>query len=415
MADRVRTPGGPADPANVHHVRPGEAVVDDDGLQVLDEHVLTPGGWKHRSLVHAVEPGMRVERHRWRLRMVDEAGKREIDCGEEPVHPVGRPLHPRAAQESLATRAELLARRTEGAKVRRRATPALAEGWITYASWTNDTGRPVSRLATTWTVPPAPRTDHGQTVFLFNGIQNSSMIYQPVLQWGPSAAGGGSKWSVASWYADGQTGQSFHSTLVDVSVGDVLTGVMVRGRKRPKGYNYGCSFVGIANTNLPVFNIEELTWCNETLEVYGAQSESDYPDVPMTAMRDIELHCGTTAPDFLWTVNNAVTDIGQHCIVVNEKVTGAGEIDLWYRPSPWWLSGFGSVAPGASQDWWFSWGGAGDVGPQLIQAEPVEPSGDLTTVVTAESQDSNGHLTYHATVRNDGPNAVHFQWRGGGR
>ncbi|MFT4164393.1 MAG: hypothetical protein QM650_04055, partial [Microlunatus sp.] len=60
MTDRVRTPGGPADPANVHHVRPGEAVVGDDGLQVLDEQVLTPGGWKHRSLVHEVEPGMRV-------------------------------------------------------------------------------------------------------------------------------------------------------------------------------------------------------------------------------------------------------------------------------------------------------------------------------------------------------------------
>lgn len=283
------------------------------------------------------------------------------------------------------------------------------------ASWTNDTGRPVSRFATTWTVPPAPRTDNGQTVFLFNGIQNSTMIYQPVLQWGPSAAGGGSRWSVASWYADGQTGQSFHSSLVDVNVGDVLTGVMVRGRRRPNGYNYGCSFTGIPNTNLPVFNVEELTWCIETLEVYNAQSESDYPNAPMTAMRSIELTCGSSSPTLVWTVNNDVTDIGQHTIVVNEAVTGAGEVDLWYRPSPYWLSGFGSIAPGTSQDWWFSWGGTGDVGPQLIQAQPVEPSGELTTVVTAESVDSNGHLTYHATVRNDGANAVHFQWRGGGR
>ncbi|WP_291522548.1 hypothetical protein [Branchiibius sp. NY16-3462-2] len=412
MTNQVRTPAGPADPRNVHQVDPGQGVVDDDGLQVVDEHVLTPGGWKHRSLVHEVPPGMRVEHHRGRLRLVDEDGQHEIDCGAEPVHPPGRPLQPRASSESLRTRAELLSRRSAASK---KAVPALGEGWITYASWTNDTGTPVSRFSTTWTVPPAPRTDHGQTIFLFNGIQNSTMIYQPVLQWGPSAAGGGSKWSVASWYADGQTGQSFHSTLVDVNVGDVLTGVMVRGRKRANGYSYGCSFTGIANTNLPVFNIQELTWCIETLEVYGAQSESDYPDVAMTGMRNIELRCGSAAPDFLWTVNNAVTDIGQHCVVVNEKVTGAGEVDLWYRPSSWWLSGFGAIASGASQDWWFTFGGTGDAGPQLIQAEPVEPSGQLTTISSAESLDSNGYLTYHATVRNDGPDAVHFQWRGGGR
>jgi hypothetical protein len=402
--DEVITPAGRTRAANVHEVAPGQGVEQlGDGPAVHAEMVLTPGGWKHPSLVHHVEPGMSVEHHEGRLRLVDRQGVAVRDCGPAPHHPPGRPLHPRASQEALRNVSATSA------------VPALAEGWITYASWTNDTGRPVSRFATTWTVPPAPRTDNGQTVFLFNGIQNSTMIYQPVLQWGPSAAGGGSRWSVASWYADGQTGQSFHSTLVDVNVGDVLTGVMVRGRRRPNGYNYGCSFTGIPNTSLPVFNVEELTWCIETLEVYGAQSESDYPDAPMTAMRSIELTCGQSSPSLVWTVNNDVTDIGQHTVVVNEAVTGAGEVDLWYRPSAYWLSGFGTIAAGASQDWWFSWGGTGDVGPQLIQAQPVDPSGELTTVVTAESLDSGGHLTYHATVRNDGPGAVHFQWRGGGR
>ena len=45
-----------------------------------------------------------------------------------------------------------------------------------------------------------------RTIFLFNGIQNSTSIYQPVLQWGPSAAGGGNFWTVASWYVDGAGG-----------------------------------------------------------------------------------------------------------------------------------------------------------------------------------------------------------------
>ena len=61
---------------------------------------------------------------------------------------------------------------------------------------------------------------------LSTGIQNWTRIDQPVLQWGSSAAGGGKRWSVASWYADSPTGVSFHTDLVDVSVGQSLTGIM---------------------------------------------------------------------------------------------------------------------------------------------------------------------------------------------
>lgn len=79
-----------------------------------------------------------------------------------------------------------------------------------------------------------------------------------------------------------------------------------------------------------------------------------------------------------------------------------------------WTFGSGTLAPGEVQEWWFTWGGNGDVGPQLIQAEPVGPSAELTTFQISESLDGNGHLTYYATVRNDGPSGVSFTWRGGG-
>ncbi len=36
--------------------------------------------------------------------------------------------------------------------------PAFGSGWITYASWTNATGTPVSSFATTWVVPDPPAT-----------------------------------------------------------------------------------------------------------------------------------------------------------------------------------------------------------------------------------------------------------------
>ena len=111
-------------------------------------------------------------------------------------------------------------------------------------------------------------------VSLSMGIQNSTMIYQPVLQWGPSAAGGGQKWSVASWYADGQDGHSFYSTLVDVAVGQDLTGVMTLTASAGKLMDYSSEFVGLANTLLKISKVEELTWANETLEAYVADTRS---------------------------------------------------------------------------------------------------------------------------------------------
>ena len=178
-------------------------------------------------------------------------------------------------------------------------------------------------------MPPEPSNHGSQTVFLFNGIQNSTMIYQPVLQWGPSAAGGGSYWSVASWYADGQNGKSFHTSLQRVAVGQTLTGVMTLTGQSPAGFSYNCEFSGIANTSLPIQNVQELTWCIETLEAYGIKSRADYPATCRTAMRAIELKVGQSEAKLAWAPVNSVTDTGQHCVVVSNASPG-GEVDLFY-------------------------------------------------------------------------------------
>jgi hypothetical protein len=252
-------------------------------------------------------------------------------------------------------------------------------------------------------------------VFLFNGIQNSSFIYQPVLQWGSSAAGGGNYWAVASWYADGQGGPAYHSTLVRVNSGDVLTGVMTLTGQSPQGFSYNCVLQGIANTSLPIRNIPQLTWLVETLECYGMTQCSDYPATNKTAMYGIKIENGKAIPSVAWSVTNSVTDCGQHTLLFDEDTIGNGEVDIWYKASPFWTSGLGTIGPGQSQDWWFAWGGNGDVGPQLIQAEPLNASGELATTAIAESRSSGGNLTYHATVVNRGATTVSFQWRGGGR
>jgi hypothetical protein len=79
-----------------------------------------------------------------------------------------------------------------------------------------------------------------------------------------------------------------------------------------------------------------------------------------------------------------------------------------------WTSGLGTIGPGETQEWWFAFGGNGDVGPQLIQADPLSASGELATTQIAEGLDGNGFLTYYATVTNNGSTSAQFQWRGGG-
>jgi hypothetical protein len=208
--------------------------------------------------------------------------------------------------------------------------PAMGTGWIVYAGWTEITTGHLTLFKTTWKVPPAPSTQSGQTIFLFNGIQNSTRIYQPVLQWGPSAAGGGNYWSVASWYVDGQNGQLFHTTPIIVHTDDILTGVMVLTGISGNLCSYNCYFQGIANTSLVVQNIEELTWANETLEAYNIQKCSDYPATLKTSMKDIELVVDGLHPVLNWHPVDRVTDCGQHCIVVSNANPG-GQVDLYYR------------------------------------------------------------------------------------
>jgi len=278
-----------------------------------DEQVLTPGGYRPKSVVFPIESGNALRLDAGRIRKVNPAGQALADLAAIEAKAGPQPLMP----SNVSIPASVI-------------KPALGSGWITYAGWTNNSGHPLTSFKTTWLVPPAPATQSGQTIFLFNGIQNSTMIYQPVLQWGPSAAGGGNSWTVASWYVDGQGGPAFHTSLVNVSPGQTLVGVMTLSGSSGNQFSYNCEFQGISGTSLPVANVQELTWCIETLECYGLQKCSDYPDCEFTGMRDVAISCGTVTPSISWSPQNAVTDCGQHCIVVSNSAT-AGEVDLFYE------------------------------------------------------------------------------------
>jgi hypothetical protein len=82
-------------------------------------------------------------------------------------------------------------------------------------------------MVTNWVTPRGPATDDGQTIFLFSSIvggSNRNAIIQAVLQWGPSTAGGGPYWTLASWLIDYRNGMVFHSDLIGANQADNIYG-----------------------------------------------------------------------------------------------------------------------------------------------------------------------------------------------
>jgi hypothetical protein len=209
------------------------------------------------------------------------------------------------------------------------ATPLPDSGWITGINWYNQTGKPVSRFATHWRVPRPPQTYTGQTLFLFNGIEPASFdtILQPVLQYGGSAAGGGTYWAVASWYVTSST--SFVSQLVQVNTGQLLTGIMRLVSDKNAEFSYSCEFKGINGTNLSINNIAQLMWCVEILKVYGVTECSDFPNTPFTKFSRINIRNQGTVPAMNWLIGNNQTSCGVQTIIVTDGALNAAA-DVYY-------------------------------------------------------------------------------------
>ncbi|PSL44719.1 hypothetical protein CLV51_10591 [Chitinophaga niastensis] len=277
-----------------------------------EDEVLTPGGWRPKTKVALVENGHHLSGADNRLRKIDnlngkvisDYGVVENKGGNAPDYPgnVNVPAH--------------------------RILP-LGSGWITYTYWSNPSSTPISYFNTNWVVPPAPSTNSGQTIFIFNGLQNSSYILQPVLQWGPSAAGGGNYWAIANWYVDGSNGTALFSNLIPVNPGTNLQGIMTLTGTSGSHYNYTSAFAGYPAITLTVNNIAKLYWAAESLEAYGVSTCTDYPATSKTRLSAIELRVGSAQAPLSWHAVNAVTDCGQHATIVTPG-TPNGIVDLYY-------------------------------------------------------------------------------------
>jgi hypothetical protein len=261
--------------------------------------IITPGGPRPTSLVQVIKPGERIIR--------SGGVCRKVKLTDNTV--TNPPLRPKA-------RANL---------------PSFG-GWITSSFWINSSQPTISSFSSTWMVPKAPTTDSGQLIYLFNGLEdiNSECILQPVLQWGESPDGGGSYWAVASWFVNKQTGAAFRTPLVNVSEGQVLTGVMTLLGPADQGFRYSCEFQGIPGTSLEGgVQAPELSKAVEVLECHRMTACTDYPATPMTVFGSIQIQTGGNSLTPTWVKNDQITGCGEHTQILNNGAANV-EVDIYY-------------------------------------------------------------------------------------
>jgi hypothetical protein len=101
--------------------------------------------------------------------------------------------------------------------------PTISHAYIEYASAT--TSSSYGYLQAYWNVPPAPKANDGQTLYLFPGLVDyniGTIIIQPVLGWNADYR---SAWGIASWNCCA-SGNIFEAAPTKVKSGDTINGYM---------------------------------------------------------------------------------------------------------------------------------------------------------------------------------------------
>lgn len=260
---------------------------------------LAPGGYRPSRMLHHVPRGHRVRFRKQELQIVHRKSQRIVSR-----HDVGVSDAP---------------------------IPGLGSAWVTGASWQNPSGATISQIDTTWTVPPDPAIPNaGQTIFLFNGLQNlaGSNLLQPVLQWGTSKAGGGQYWTISNWYID-DSGHVCYSDCLQVLSGQVITGIVSLGQESNGLCTYTVGFDGYPDLDLSVSNVTPSAVAVEVLEAYQMGNINEYPDAPSTVMSSIFIAAEGNAPHLNWNTQNDHGGFGEHTTIVS-SANPNGELEIFY-------------------------------------------------------------------------------------
>jgi hypothetical protein len=247
VAAQAQTPAGPNRPATVP-----------------SGYVITPFGYFHSSCVVHLAKGDELRPSQRVIHHANGASSQMPACGYPHYSVTGEPVYgdERGVQD-----------------------PDISHSWIVSLSVTTTSS--YGFLSAVWSVPPAPPSDDGQTLYYFPGLEDTNVvtILQPVLGWNadfPSA------WSIASWNCCDSSGTTWEATPQHVSPGDAILGYMYN---TCAAGTLSCGSWDVVTQDLQNGKQSELLMTSSfgqtfnwafggVLEVYNIAQCSDYPNNP---------------------------------------------------------------------------------------------------------------------------------------
>jgi len=256
-----------------------------DALPLISELVLTPFGYLPKHCVHHVDESEVVETVGNQVHITNSNGTKKTfpSCSQ--------PAQKRGVQQQPPT------------------------GWAAYAYYQVSSG--FGSFNGLWSVPPNPSSNVGQTLFLFTVFTNAfdgdpqETIIQPVLQWGPSEAGGGAFWGIASWFVG--AGNAFHSDLKPTSAGNAIYGTMTQlsdGRWQINTFDRTSG----ASVSLTTQVAIKEPYAFVTLEVYGVKDCTNYPPQGIVHFTGLSLNTGPAQ----WKAVNVDPGFCSELVTVND-------------------------------------------------------------------------------------------------
>jgi hypothetical protein len=264
------------------------------------DYIITPFGYFHPSCVAHLAKGDEVRQ--------DEKAIRHANGTSDNIHLCAYPHY-----------------KADGEKVtgdeRAVKDPTIGHAWVEYAS-TTTANSSYGELVAYWTVPPAPSTNDGQTVYLFPGMEDFKdivTIIQPVLGWNSDYA---SAWGIASWNCCA-SGTVFEGTPAPVNSGDNILGYMF---DTCAAGTLSCPTWDIVTWDLTSGNFSELlntssqgqtfNWAFAgALEVYNIVQCGDYPSNGSISFYNLGLYSNkfTKFANPSWPITNLSSGLSPQC------------------------------------------------------------------------------------------------------
>src|SRR6185312_4390382 len=170
-------------------------------------YVITPFGYFHPSCVVQLNKGEHLSKQLV-LRRRDGSETQIPACKYPHFGPAGTPpAKTEPSNEGSVNQSQPVEQ------------PAISHSWIENSN--TITGAPYGKEVSTWTVPPSPLAQDGQTIYFFPGFEDIDDEQTSILQ--PVVGSIQGQWTMASWNCC-ISGIADMSTLLAINAGDKIMG-----------------------------------------------------------------------------------------------------------------------------------------------------------------------------------------------